>query len=179
MTTEQQIIEELKKRFPEPQYCDWKVWRRMNEHSERLVTACARFNTKGDFETWLTIAIAPYDDLPELLRRIRSLPLPETLRCLITGNPCGTDTHAAGFGCECGPCQRWKSKAEPAPAAPAEDGVIGETVLRSLYRGAQDDARFYEAKWREAATEIAALRDRVKELEGQLAEAQRSAVAES
>lgn len=32
---------------------------------------------------------------------------PITGKCAATGNPCGTDTWASGWECQCEPCQRY------------------------------------------------------------------------
>jgi len=34
-------------------------------------------------------------------------PYPDSLRCLITGNPCGTDTWEIHHACPCQNCQEW------------------------------------------------------------------------
>jgi hypothetical protein len=47
------------------------------------------------------------------------------LRCLITGNPCGTDTWEKHSACKCVNCQTWLAALAQSDAEPDEDKPLG------------------------------------------------------
>jgi hypothetical protein len=52
------------------------------------------------------------------------------LRCVITGNPCGTDTARAGYECNCQGCWAWRTIASLAAQVERYREALEEISLR-------------------------------------------------